>query len=219
MCGFRLFRFLGDEIGRAGRLEVGAHECCLSSCLRPEGEFLPAVRIAARSGRWRVLVQNPHAGVADRRPAYTSSRPLASMALATASSVASSGSNISLCALPDGIIGKQLARFATRQSKITGFFTADHLLDRIVEIAGLFAADAVPAIGFRELDEIRQRLGVGVRQPVAMQKLLPLAHHAHVLVVEDEYLDRRPVLNRRLISCIVISTDASPAMSMTSDSG
>ena len=46
------------------------------------------------------------------------------MALATASSVASSGSNISLCALPDGIIGKQLASAATRQSKITGFFTA-----------------------------------------------------------------------------------------------
>src|SRR5258705_13505864 len=54
---------------------------------------------------------------------HTNSLPLASMALATASSVASSGSSISLCGLPDGIIGKQLASAATRQSKITGFFT------------------------------------------------------------------------------------------------
>src|SRR5690606_41076497 len=55
---------------------------------------------------------------------YTSSLPLASMALATASSVASSGRIISLCAFPDGIIGKQLASVATRQSNRTGLSTA-----------------------------------------------------------------------------------------------
>ena len=50
----------------------------------------------------------------------TSALPFASIAFATASSVASSGSSISLCALPLGIMGKQLARFATRQSIRTG---------------------------------------------------------------------------------------------------
>ena len=30
-----------------------------------------------------------------------------------------------------------------------------------------------------------------------MQQFLPLAHHAHILVVEDEDLDRQPILHRR----------------------
>jgi hypothetical protein len=47
-----------------------------------------------------------------------------------------------------------------------------------------------------------------------MQQLLPLAHHAHVLVVEDEDLDRqRSMLHRVDSSCMFISIEASPLTS------
>ena len=51
---------------------------------------------------------------------YTSTLPSSPIAASISASGTSSPSSISLCALPDGIIGKQLARLATRQSKITG---------------------------------------------------------------------------------------------------
>ena len=47
---------------------------------------------------------------------------------------------------------------------------------------------------FGELDEIRQRGGVAFGVAAAIEQFLPLAHHAHILVVEDEDLDRQPVL-------------------------
>src|SRR5262249_53759135 len=53
---------------------------------------------------------------------HTSALP-AAKAAAVASSLACSGSSISLCALPDGIIGKQFSSAATRQSNSTGRFT------------------------------------------------------------------------------------------------
>ena len=59
------------------------------------------------------------------------------MALATASSEASSGSSMSLCALPEGIIGKQLASAATRQSKITGPLVSTILVMASSRSAGL----------------------------------------------------------------------------------
>ncbi len=52
-----------------------------------------------------------------------------------------------------------------------------------------------------------------------MQKLLPLAHHAHVFVVEDEDLDRSRYCAAVDISCMFIRIEASPAMSMTSAFG
>src|SRR5262249_3618593 len=55
-------------------------------------------------------------------PAHTSALPPAN-AFAVASSLASAGNSISLCALPDGIIGKQFSSAATRQSNSTGFLT------------------------------------------------------------------------------------------------
>src|SRR5947209_8465980 len=56
------------------------------------------------------------------RHAHTSALPLAK-ASAVASSLASAGSSISLCALPEGIIGKQFSSAATRQSNSTGRLT------------------------------------------------------------------------------------------------
>ena len=72
----------------------------------------------------------------------------------------------------------------------------DHFIDRTIEIArlGHLQSDATEGIG--ELDEVRQRFGVGMRQPVSVQQLLPLAHHAHILIVQNENLDRQFVLNR-----------------------
>ena len=55
----------------------------------------------------------------------------------------------------------------------------------------MIAAHAFPAVGICELDEIRQALGIAVRQTIPMEELLPLPHHAHVFVVEDENLDRQ----------------------------
>src|SRR5215475_5567358 len=51
---------------------------------------------------------------------HTSTLPSLPIALLISSSLTSSPSSISLCALPEGIMGKQLARAATRQSKSTG---------------------------------------------------------------------------------------------------
>ena len=73
----------------------------------------------------------------------------------------------------------------------------DHLHDRRIELRWIRAADAVPTIGLGQLDEVRKRFRVALRIAPAVQKLLPLAHHAHVLVVENEDLDRQSVLNRR----------------------
>src|SRR3712207_8831284 len=46
----------------------------------------------------------------------------------------------------------------------------------------------------RELHEIRQGFGIALRIAPAMEQFLPLAHHAHVFVVEDEHLDWQVVL-------------------------
>src|SRR5215813_11241799 len=66
----------------------------------------------------------------------------------------------------------------------------DHLGDGGIEVGGLLAADADSVIGLGELDEIRQGRGVALRITPAVQQLLPLPYHPHVLVVEDEDLDR-----------------------------
>jgi len=79
---------------------------------------------------------------------------------------------------------------SARDSRMYQSFDADHFPDRAIEIARLDRLDADGAIGFGQLDEIRQRFGVGMRKPVAVQKLLPLPDHSHVLVVQDEDLDR-----------------------------
>ena len=49
------------------------------------------------------------------------------------------------------------------------FIDLDHFPNLVVELAGMFAADAVGVIGLGELDEIRQRFGVGMR--IAAERL------------------------------------------------
>src|SRR6185312_16789644 len=63
-----------------------------------------------RSGRLKVCVHQ------------TSSRPLASITSPT--SPLKSGRIISLCGLPEGIMGRQFSCFSTRQSNSTGFLTS-----------------------------------------------------------------------------------------------
>src|SRR5277367_2481748 len=67
---------------------------------------------------------------------HTSALP-AAKAAAVASSLASAGNSISLCALPDGIIGKQFSSAATRQSNSTG---------RLTEIISLIAPSRSPGL-------------------------------------------------------------------------
>jgi hypothetical protein len=83
---------------------------------------------------------------------------------------------------------------AVEQHRLVG---GEHFQDHIVEVGGVVAAQDFAAVGFGELDEVGQRLGVAFGIAVAVQQLLPLPHHAHVLVVEDERLDRQPVLHGR----------------------
>src|SRR3569623_3744762 len=64
----------------------------------------------------------------------------------------------------------------------------DHLLDRMVEIARLLAANADGVHRLGELDEVRQRLRLAFRIAAAVQQFLPQPHHAHVLVVQYEDL-------------------------------
>ncbi|ENN87686.1 hypothetical protein RHSP_45851 [Rhizobium freirei PRF 81] len=73
----------------------------------------------------------------------------------------------------------------------------DHFLDGGIELTRLFAAQADGTVGLGQLDEIRHRFRIGIGQAVAVQQLLPLTNHAHVLVVQDEDLDRRVVLDSR----------------------
>ena len=73
----------------------------------------------------------------------------------------------------------------------------DHLHDRIIELGRIRAANAHPAIGFREFHEIGQRVRVALCIASAMQQFLPLPHHAHILIVENENLDRQTILHRR----------------------
>src|SRR5215211_5296844 len=61
----------------------------------------------------------------------------------------------------------------------------DHLVDGAVEIGRLHAPYADAAIGFSELHEIGQRVHVAFGNAIAVQELLPLAHHAHILIVQN----------------------------------
>ena len=67
---------------------------------------------------------------------------------------------MSVCAAPDGIIGKQLASFDTRQSTITGPSCAIIARDAVVELACVLDADALPAIGLGQLHEIGQAVRI-----------------------------------------------------------
>src|SRR5919201_699842 len=59
-----------------------------------------------------------------------------------------------------------------------------HLVDEVVALGGLRRPQPPPAEPLGELYEIRQRRRVALRVTAAVQQLLPLPHHPHVLVVE-----------------------------------
>src|SRR3984885_3555530 len=71
----------------------------------------------------------------------------------------------------------------------------DHLHDRRVELRWIRTAYPMGAIGLGQLDEVGQRIGVALRIAPPVEKLLPLAHHAHVLIVENEDFDWQAVLH------------------------
>jgi hypothetical protein len=56
------------------------------------------------------------------------------------------------------------SRAFRRGSRRSPAVIVDHLLDRVVELGRVVAADALGAIGLGQLDEIGQALGVAVRQ-------------------------------------------------------
>ena len=71
-----------------------------------------------------------------------------------------------------------------------------HLHDRVIQIGGVGAEDALAAEGLGQFDEIGQCLGPAVRIAFAVQQFLPLADHAEAFVVHDELLDGQAVLHR-----------------------
>ena len=70
----------------------------------------------------------------------------------------------------------------------------ERLLERAFDVAGFFDLHADVAIGLGELHEIRQRIHVRMRIAPVVEELLPLAHHAHVAVVQVHDLDRQVIL-------------------------
>ena len=72
----------------------------------------------------------------------------------------------------------------------------EHLGDPAIELVARLDQDALPAVRLAELDEIGQRIRIALGIAALIGELLPLADHAHILVVEDEDLHRQPVLRR-----------------------
>ena len=72
-----------------------------------------------------------------------------------------------------------------------------HRVDAGVQASLILDPDALPAIGLGQLHEVGQAVGIAVGVAGFVGQLLPLADHAHVLVVEDEHLDRQAILAGR----------------------
>ena len=72
----------------------------------------------------------------------------------------------------------------------------DHFLDHVIDLVGPLGPQPHPLACFRELNQVRQRIGITFRVAAAVQQFLPLTDHAHILVVGNEDLHRRSVLNR-----------------------
>ena len=114
-----------------------------------------------------------------------------------ASSSCSGPRIISLCAAPLGIIGKQFSFGSTAMSAITARSAHQHLADHVIQLLDTFGTQADGVEAVRELHEVRQCRTVAFRIATAVQQFLPLTHHSHVLVVQDEHLHRQPVLRQR----------------------
>lgn len=73
----------------------------------------------------------------------------------------------------------------------------ERLLQGRLDVFGLFHADADVPIGLGELDEIRNRIHIGLRIAAAVEHLLPLADHSEIAIVQVDDLDRQSELFRR----------------------
>ena len=69
------------------------------------------------------------------------------------------------------------------------------LLHGALQLRRIAHRDADVAIGFRQLDEVRQGFHVGVAVTAAVEHLLPLLDHAQRAVVDGDDLDGHPVLH------------------------
>jgi hypothetical protein len=88
-----------------------------------------------------------------------------------------------------------------------------------LELVGLLDAHADVAEALGQLHEVRQRVDVGVGVAALVEELLPLAHHAHVAVVEQHTLTGRSYCLQVAISWMHIRMLASPEMQATWASG
>src|SRR5262245_788214 len=75
-----------------------------------------------------------------------------------------------------------------------GAVDRQHLDHCAVDLGRVLDTPPDRAEGVSELYEIGQRRGIALGVAAAVQQFLPLAHHAHVLVVENKYFDRQSIL-------------------------
>src|SRR3569833_2280445 len=73
-------------------------------------------------------------------------------------------------------------------------FQFQRFLQRGFDVGRFLDQHADVAVGFGELDEVRQRIHVRMRIAAVVEAFLPLPRHAHVAVVEVDDLDRLAVL-------------------------
>ena len=70
-----------------------------------------------------------------------------------------------------------------------------HFFDGVIQFGDILAAEALHAERFRGFHEIRQGVHIGFAVAAVVEHFLPLAHHAHILVVQDEDFYRQAVLH------------------------
>ena len=105
---------------------------------------------------------------------------------------------------PGATIGYTHSSPSTRQSTIAGPSKSNAALSAASSSSGLVTRSAETAVGLGELHEVGAVLRQHARGvALAVEQLLPLAHHAQVAVVEDDDLDRQLVdaRGRELLAC------------------
>ena len=100
----------------------------------------------------------------------------------------------SLCAAPAGIIGKQFSSRTTPAVQESGAGMIQEGEDRIVQLFRLLHLEPLDPECLRQSSEVGQGGAVALGVALVVDELLPLAHHPHPLVVEDEDLDGELVL-------------------------
>ncbi len=121
---------------------------------------------------------------------------------------------------PGATIGNTHSSRSTRTSTMAGPSWSNASASVVVELGRVGDAQPEPAVRLGELHEVGAVLVEhGRRVALAVEELLPLAHHAEVAVVEHDHLDRDVVDLAVAISWLFIWIEPSPAMSMTRWSG